>query len=103
MPIQTRHIGLTVVGALTSLVTILGFVSHNAPTVTDYLVTTAIPTIITIADWVVARIKDAKGINSISAADIITLIQELKLLKDKAPVIVPPVIATTTTSAPPSA
>lgn len=77
------------IGAISTAITVLGAIHNNIPAWSTYLETNAIPTVITILDWVGARIKDAKGINSISIGDITTILAEIKSLKDGIPPIAP--------------
>lgn len=85
MPLNTRHYGVMAIGAISTATVILGEVQHNIPTWSTFLVNNAIPAAITILDWIGARIKDAKGINSISVADITNILGILKSVKDGIP------------------
>jgi hypothetical protein len=83
--IYTRHIGLSIVGVLSGLISVLGMIQHDLPSISQYLTVTGIPAIITIADFIAARLKDTKGLQDISMTDIVNLYNEVKLLLDKFP------------------
>lgn len=83
--IYTRHIGLSIIGVLSGLISVLGMIQHNLPTFVDYAQTTAIPTVITVADFIAARLKDSRGLQGITMDDVVKLYNEVKLLRDKFP------------------
>lgn len=98
VPLNTRHYGMIAIGVISALVTVLGTAQGNIPQFSTYLEATAIPDIITIADWVAARIQSGKGLGSISFSDIQTLITTVEDLKSKFPVIQKPAVAPATPS-----
>jgi hypothetical protein len=87
----TRHYGVIVIGIISSVISALGTIQGHIPDFSSYLQATAIPDIITIADFIVARLKDQRGLAGLSMQDILVLYGKIQDMKDKFPSLKSPV------------
>jgi hypothetical protein len=81
----TRHYGIIVIGIISSVISALGTIQGHIPDFSQYLQATAIPGIITIADFIAARLKDQRGLAGLSLQDMMMVFEKIKEIKDKFP------------------
>lgn len=101
----TRHYGMLVIGAISTAISVLGGLQGHIPEFSTYVQATAIPDIITILDFALARLKDPRGLMGLSVQDLMMIYGKITEMRDKFPriqlagtPIMPPANATVTGS-----